>query len=387
MVTGALVFRWVWLIWMVVLAVASRDGLERPGVALFTLVGAALWTIFLSARRQELSMPLLVVDVLVCLAVILASAFIVKDGGVVSGRPFFASGYPLSAPLLWGAVRGPATGAVTAGILAVGHLVTRPLNGVPLDELAPGQVQNVTGAMLNYLVAGIAVGLVARLLWRSDDAVRSANEEAVKERERSARLAERDALARTIHDSVLQVLAMVHKRGKELAKRDSIPPKEVAQLAELAGEQEEDLRGLILREPGTPPTGRSSLRETLERVVVEVEGVVPTVSCVGPLWLPRHEVEELSAAVKQALVNSGQHASAERVAVFAEQEGADVVVSVRDDGVGFRYDESVLEADGKVGLLKSMKGRVEDLGGSLVVRTAPGEGTEVEFRIPFKEGS
>ncbi len=59
-----------------------------------------------------------------------------------------------------------------------------------------------------------------------------------------------------------------------------------------------------------------------------------------------------------------------------------MIVSVRDDGCGFIYSEEQLRAEGKVGMLGSMKGRIEDLGGKMKVHTAPGAGTEVEFRVP-----
>ncbi len=108
-----------------------------------------------------------------------------------------------------------------------------------------------------------------------------------------------------------------------------------------------------------------------------------TVSTVGPVWLPAATVEELAAAVTQALHNVAEHASASRATVFAElDEQGEVTVTVRDDGAGFRYDEQALRADGSIGLLRSMKGRVEQLGGTMRVDTAPGAGTEVEFRLP-----
>jgi signal transduction histidine kinase len=59
-----------------------------------------------------------------------------------------------------------------------------------------------------------------------------------------------------------------------------------------------------------------------------------------------------------------------------------VTVSVRDDGVGFVYDEEQLSRDGKAGMLKSMKGRAEELGGRMTVDTRPGKGTEIEFKVP-----
>jgi signal transduction histidine kinase len=382
LVTGALLFRWVWMFWMAGLAAMSSGELVRDWLAWASLGAAGAWTLWLTISRKSWNRGVMVFDVALCAWLILVSGLVVEDEAIVSGRPFFATGYPLSAPLLWGAVWGPVTGAVTALVLATAHLLSRPINGVALSELDPGQVQNVTGAMLNYLVAGIAVGLVARLLYRSAEAVRKANEETMKERELSARLAERESLGRTIHDSVLQSLAMVHKKGSELARSETISPAEVERLADLAREQEAELRTLILREPEAPPAGRASLRDALEECARKVSGVRTVVSATGSIWMSAHAVDELQAAVRQALDNVAEHASASRATIFAEEQDGVVTVSVRDDGIGFTYDEDALVKDSKVGILRSMKGRAEDLGGRMNVTTAPGKGTEIEFVVP-----
>jgi signal transduction histidine kinase len=103
------------------------------------------------------------------------------------------------------------------------------------------------------------------------------------------------------------------------------------------------------------------------------------------LVLDSQVVGELAAATRQALENVVRHADASRVTVFAEEDNGFAVVSVTDDGRGFDYDEGRLEADGKVGILKSMKGRVVDLGGTMNVVSAPSAGTEIEFRVPLDE--
>ena len=111
-----------------------------------------------------------------------------------------------------------------------------------------------------------------------------------------------------------------------------------------------------------------------------------TAGATGPIWLPAHQVEELVAAARQALENVIEHAGATRAALFAEEDGGAVVVTVRDDGRGFTYDEAAFTAAGKMGLVKSIKGRVEQLGGQLRVSSRPGAGTEVELRVPTQEG-
>lgn len=385
LVTGALVFRWVWLVWMTGLTAMGQGEMARPWLAWVSIGAAVVWTLWLTLARSSWNTGVLAFDVALCVWLIGASAFVVEENQIIQGRPFFATGYPLSAPLLWGALRGPVTGAITAGVLGVAHLLTRPLNGIPLADLSPGQVQNVTGAILNYFVGGVAVGLVARLLQRSAQAVKAANEETVTERELRARLAERESLARTIHDSVLQSLALIHKRGKELSARSSIDPADVAGLADIAGKQQEELRSLILREPEPAPTGRASLREALEVTGRDVEGIKVNVSATGPLWYSTNVVTEIHAAVKQAVENAARHSGAAHVTVFAEEDGEVLAVTVRDSGVGFDYNEKALAADGKVGIVKSMKGRIEDLGGEMRVVSAPGAGTEIEFKVPVAD--
>jgi signal transduction histidine kinase len=177
-------------------------------------------------------------------------------------------------------------------------------------------------------------------------------------------------------------LALITKRGRELGSQETVPGSEVRGLGEMAARQERDLRALILREPTEAPSGRTSLREALEQIAREVAEVPVSVSAVGPLWLPAPAVEEVGAAVRQVLRNVGQHARASRATVFAEEQGGWAVVTVRDDGRGFDFDPERLRAAGKAGIVKSVVGRMEAMGGSAAVQTAPGAGTEVELRVP-----
>ena len=88
--------------------------------------------------------------------------------------------------------------------------------------------------------------------------------------------------------------------------------------------------------------------------------------------------------MRQALQNVEQHAHASRVSIFAEEENGKVSISVRDDGRGFVYDEPALRRANKVGMLKSMKGRIEELWGEMRVASSAGAGTEVEFSFPLR---
>ena len=195
-------------------------------------------------------------------------------------------------------------------------------------------------------------------------------------------MAERDALGRKIHDSVLQALALVSKRGKELGARPTVSGEEVGDLVELAGRQEQALRELLSERPEEPIPGMVSLRTVLRSAAFGIDELPVSVATAGSVWFPAGDVEELSGAIRQALDNVVRHAGATRATVFAEEASGEIVVSIRDDGLGFDYDEERLAREGKFGMLKSIKGRIEALGGEVRVHSAPGRGTEVELRLP-----
>jgi signal transduction histidine kinase len=84
------------------------------------------------------------------------------------------------------------------------------------------------------------------------------------------------------------------------------------------------------------------------------------------------------AAAKEAMVNAAKFAGVERVQVFVEVEGDKVTVFVRDRGIGF--DPAAVGADRR-GVSESIIGRMARHGGTAVVRSSPGQGTEVELNM------
>jgi signal transduction histidine kinase len=400
---GILAFRWVTLAWMAVLALTAGP-LRRPALAAGAVLLLAAWTAWLTLARPSYRLaepqrhrlaepqpaptwPLLAADLALAAGLNVLAGLVMPER-TVGERPFFAAGYPAAAAVTWGAARGVPAGVVAGLALGASLAAGQLANGIDLAAEDAATLLDLAGGTLNFVLAGGAVGLVARLLERSAVQLRQATEETIRARERAARLAERESLARQIHDSVLQALALVHKRGRELAAGGPVPPDQVAGLAEMAAGQERALRALVLRDPDDGPTGAASLRAGLEALAGRGWGNLEvTVGATGPIWLPAHHVQELAAAVRQALDNVVEHAGASRVALFAEEDGATVAVTVRDDGRGFTYDEAAFAAAGKIGLAKSIKGRVEQLGGHVRVSSRPGAGTEIELRVRQPRGA
>ncbi|HEX4941607.1 MAG TPA: ATP-binding protein, partial [Actinomycetota bacterium] len=228
----------------------------------------------------------------------------------------------------------------------------------------------------------VTIGLFSATLERAAHDLRRVNEAAIVERERAARAREREAMARTLHDSVLQSLALVHRRGGQLSAQPHVAGSDVAELVQVVEAEERALRSLLQRQPEDAPEGALPLRTVLQAAAFGISGLTVTVSTVDPVWIRASGAEEVSAAVRQALDNVVRHAQATGVTIFGERDGADISISVRDDGVGFDVDEASMAADGKLGITRSMRGRIEQVGGTMRIVSAPGKGTEVEFRLP-----
>jgi signal transduction histidine kinase len=380
---GVLVVRWCVLAWLVVV-VASGAGADSPALAVVALALAGGWTAWLGLTRPTYDLPVLLVDLLVCGALLVVAAL----------APALATVYPVAAALSWGARRGLRGGATAGAVLGAVYVSAHVVQGLVLDRVDE-RLLDVLGDAFSLVLAGAGVGLVSTLLQRSAAALQAAQADRVRAREEAARFAEREELGRRVHDSVLQVLALVHKRGRELAQQPVVEPRQVAELADLAAAQERELRDLVLRpdgfgsgSDGAAPVGPDevSLTAALEEAARHQPELDVQVSTVGELVLPGDLVRPLVAAVGQALGNVARHAGTPRAWVFAEVDDGTLVLTVRDDGCGFVLDEEALRAAGRFGLLRSIRGRVEQLGGRLVVDSAPGRGTELELRVPLTAG-
>lgn len=373
-----------------------------------------------SARRC--TNTFLALDLTFAVVGILLSVYVDARGVVGPTIPTIWVAGPVLAFALKGGWRWGASAAVVVGIANIVEqgAVTRPT------------LHNV----LLVCVASIGIGYVIEVARASERTLAQALqiEAATRERER---------LARDIHDSVLQVLAMVQRRGTAIGG-------EAAQLGKMAGEQEIALRtlistglvpvqepphgtagkalaaaggaeaeeerrgrraGLVARlpgrrreenrgveerggeQPGVEERGGASAECDLRTLLSPYAGArVTFVEPGAPVLLRATAARELAAAVSAALDNVRQHATGPagghaHAWILLEEEPDAVLVTVRDDGPGVepgRLDAA--EAEGRMGVALSIRGRVRDLGGGAELVSVPGQGTEVELRVPRKAG-
>jgi signal transduction histidine kinase len=273
----------------------------------------------------------------------------------------------------------PAALGPVAAVIATGGMQTISStylrDGLPVSSYLNPVFHLNTSAVL-LLVTGTAIG---GLGLAQQFAARAADRKQAEQIRRSAAAAERDRLARPIHDGVLQVLALVQRHGSELGEQGG-------QLATLAAEQETALRTLLSGQATTQPGASQDVRIHLRALATPaVEVATPA----HPVALPAGTAEELTAAVLAALDNVRRHAGpAARAWVLLEDEGNAVRVTVRDDGVGFAPQRLAEAQDAnRLGVAQSMRGRITDLGGTTTIHSSPGEGAEVEFWLPRRKPS
>jgi signal transduction histidine kinase len=334
----------------------------RPGVAF--AVGAAMLLVTVvivwlavtgRAHRPAIVGADLGVTLLLTLATIWAQTPAQRHGKMVTLTTVWAGGPVLEAAFLatW------IGGALAACVQMAAAIVVR--DGYDGRTLSSGLI---------LIVAGAVTGYVATLTVRAehDLAVASATQAAVTERER---------LARSIHDGVLQVLGLVHRAGREAGG-------EWAALGAAAAEQETALRALITARPLVTAPGRSDLADDLralrsERVTVSAPA--------EPLIMAGATAGEVVAAVRAALHNVAQHAGPHaRAWVLLERLDDTVCVTVRDDGGGFTAGRlEAAEQDGRLGVAASIRRRIEGLGGRVAISSVTGEGTMVEMVVPGTE--
>jgi len=206
-------------------------------------------------------------------------------------------------------------------------------------------------------------------------------------------VAERERIARELHDSIAQVLGVIHLRLRSLEPEVQDVPgngvaTEIGDLAEIADEAYKDVREAILglRESVTSADGLEGALGEYLRKYSRQTGIKATLHCNGSArraMTPRSEIQ-LLRVVQEALTNVRKHAGARHTAVSLNAVDGVVVLEVTDDGSGFdpgRLEEALDHGFG----LASMRERVEQIGGTLAVHTAPGQGTRVEVRLEREE--
>lgn len=272
--------------------------------------------------------------------------------------------------------------AVTAGAAIVAYVG----HGAPLN---PGVF---VGPLLGAAVA-VATVLGYQALYRESERRRRLIEELISTREELAAaerhagtLAERERLAREIHDTLAQGLSSIQlllRAAERALPRDSAAAGHIEQARRAAQDNLAEARRFVraLAPPDLEQPG--SLEAALRRLCERTAGPRARFSLTGtPVPLPTPYEVALLRIAQSALANTVLHAEAERAEITLTFMEGSVTLDVVDDGRGFDPERCEPSPDGGFGL-PAMRARAESLGGTFAVESAPGQGTAVAVGLPL----
>ncbi|HEY9330179.1 MAG TPA: DUF5931 domain-containing protein [Streptomyces sp.] len=375
-------YRILTMLYAILLAVFGREKYDRPWVAIAFLAVMTVWTLATLpkvAGAAACTKRFLGADLTLALVGILVTPLADFQAQHVDG-PTLPSIWTAGSVLAFAIKGGWRWAAFASTFVAVANLIERA-------EPSRDTLHNV----LLVWVASIAIGYVVEV-------ARASERTLARALEIEAATRERERLARDIHDSVLQVLAMVQRRGTAIGG-------EAAELGRMAGEQEVALRtlvssglvpptrvsedaaeGAVVRTVETDDDETAAPAETdLRSLLAPHAGSRVTFAEPGaPVLLTPAAAGELAAAVSAALDNVRVHAGESAQAwILVEDWPDEVIVTVRDDGPGIPEGRlAQAEGEGRLGVALSIRGRLRELGGTAELISVPGQGTEVELKVP-----
>lgn len=236
-----------------------------------------------------------------------------------------------------------------------------------------------------YRIVGVAEDITERKEAEEALSVHAAQLRALSSRLVEVREAERRSIARELHDEIGQ-LATGIKLGLDFLVQ-AVPDgaaEQAGRLQVMTAELIEEIRNLslglrpsMLDDLGLLPALAWLFKRFTAQTGIAVDLSHRDISRRFPA-----DVETVAyRAVQEAITNVARHAETDQIAVDLRLEDRRLVISISDNGQGFQPDQ-VLSATQSIGLF-GMRERVDSIGGSLTIRSAPGAGTTIMLSLPL----
>ncbi|MDF2924106.1 MAG: sensor histidine kinase [Paenibacillaceae bacterium] len=201
----------------------------------------------------------------------------------------------------------------------------------------------------------------------------------------SAVVEERQRLARDLHDAVSQQLFAISMTatavGRTLDKDFEKATRQIHLIEEMSSVAQSEMRALLLHLRPVHLEGKR-LSQGLRELLIELQAKVPieiSYEMDEDIQLPKGIEDQLFRIVQEALSNTLRHSKATKMEIKLNRPTELIRLSIRDNGVGFSLDDQKHASYGLV----TMRERVNEIGGSLNLITAPGKGTRIEIRVPL----
>ena len=358
---AAQVFRALSLVYAIGYQVSINGQLDRPRTAAVLGVVLLVWSVACAVAYLTgfgRNWKWVGAEIVMTVALLLSTSSVASTTWIDENQPWPTTLWACNA-VISAAILGGAAGGALTGLLVWAASV-----------FVKGQVNLNFGRnaqLIQLLFLGLVVG------WAATSGRR--NHELLTQAARYAAAGEeRDRLARHVHDGVLQALALISRRGREIGG-------DTTALAEMAGEQERALRRFLTEradedraygDPAPDEGGRVDLAALLRRYAGEDVSVSTPREAVT---VPARIGAEVDGAVGNALDNVVRHAGARTVSVSVTVDD-DLTIGVTDDGVGIGGDVT------RSGLA-NLAARAEECAGQFSIAPAPGGGTRLRWSAPL----
>ncbi len=369
---GVIALRWATWLWMVVIItyeIVNRRGdrlakpdaepvlqelqLRHPGWAVGLVATAGVFTIWASAMAK--AKPAVLLRVQPILLELLIAAALLAFGEVIYGETrhtqTLASAWPIVGVIMAGVAFGKRWGIAAGVWLGLAAYLQVPL---PYGKSGAWSA-SIVSSMALYCAAGWTAGYLMARLRQAERQIATARA--------------REEVARTLHDGVLQTLAVIQRRSGD------------AELSSMAREQELELRSYLTGASIEPDTLAAALRHVASRHEVMHETKVQVIVGDDLPDISADAIAAIAGAAREALTNASKHGQATTATIYVEpdydngHEDTDIFCSIKDDGSGFDADAT---AEG-IGVSRSIRGRMTDLGGRAEISSRVGRGTEVRL--------
>jgi signal transduction histidine kinase len=207
----------------------------------------------------------------------------------------------------------------------------------------------------------------------------------------SAQEEERKIISRELHDQIAQILTGINVQlaslkaeaglnTKDLEKRITSTQRLVEKSVKIVHRFARELRPSVLDDLGLIPALHSFVKAFVKRTHLRVRLRI----FAGVEQLDAAKRTVLFRVAQESLTNVARHARATHVEMCIEKVSGSVHMQVKDDGKSFLVERTLhAKKNNRLGLL-GMRERVEMVGGSFGIKSAPGKGTTIEVLIPFR---
>ncbi len=268
----------------------------------------------------------------------------------------------------------PGDGAIYCLHIPYGSLVIAMLRFCMMPGKKPA---HDSVEILNHLVTDMGASLMTTL----------ERKKLAQLREAEAALSERRSMSRYLHDHISQNLGYLRLKLDQFSSSLPLPQgedlkKDFNQMRDAANESYEIIRNSLENMQWTANPHLIHLIEEAISRVTQRTTIQMTISQEGkPVELPVHVIHVLSQIIREAFNNIEKYSGADKADIFLRWECENLVVTISDNGKGFKLAE--VDPEKHFGLA-IMRERVEELYGQIEICSAPGAGTSLTLWVPIR---